>query len=317
MLEKLDVLDRKILVQLDINSRRSTAQIAKKLKTSKNVVNYRINRLRKLGVIQGYYTVIDTMRLGYYNFRIYIKLRETSPKERNEIVSDLVMNKSAWWVAQVSSPWDVAIILLAKTLHDAQKTTNVILEKHKNKIHEYLFVPYVELKHFPKTYLAKVEERPSFTLGSEDVIEVSKQEIRILKELSQNARIGTVELAKKIKTTPMVIRYAIKKLIKNKIILGFRVLLDYDKINYEYYWVHLNVSSNKSEISLFLQSMSNTAYFDETIGGWDIDFALHISKEDKIDNWLNKINEKFGSSITEHVYIKVTKNEKVSYMPQY
>jgi len=316
MLEKLDVLDKKLLVQLDINSRRSTAQIAKKLKTSKSVVNYRLNRLRKLGVIQGYYTVIDTVRLGYYNFRIYIKLRETNTEERKEIIKDLTDEKSTWWVSQISSPWDIAVILLAKKLHNAKKITDNILEKHKDKIHEYLFVPYVELKHFPKTYLAKVEERPSFTLGSEETIAVTDVEIKILKELSENARIGTVELAKKIKSTPMVVRYAIKKLIKSKIILGFRVLLDYDKIDYEYYWIHLNVSSDKSKLSSFLQSLPNTVYFDETIGGWDVDFALHISKKDKIDNWLNKINEKFGDSITEHTYFRVIKNEKVSYMPQ-
>ena len=59
-------------------------------------------------------------------------------------------------MSQISSPWDIAVIMLARTLHEAKKTTDRILEKHKDKTQEYLFVPYVELKHFPKTYLAKI-----------------------------------------------------------------------------------------------------------------------------------------------------------------
>jgi DNA-binding Lrp family transcriptional regulator len=315
MVEKLDSVDKRLLVELDIDSRSSASQIGKKLKISKNTVNYRINRMIKLNIIQGYYAVIDTVKLGYYNFRIYFRIRATN-KQKEEFISELVNERRIWWVARISSPWDVAIILLAKNLHEAKQIANKVIDKHSDIIQQYHFVSYVELRHFPKTYLAETEIRPSFTLGTEKTIEVNELETKILRELSKDARIGTVSLAKKLGSTPMIVKYAIKKLIKSKVILGFRILVDYDKIGYEYYWVHLNVSSKRKAISAFVQSLPNTVYFDETIGGWNIDFALHIAKDDKIENWMNKINEKFGDSITEHHSLRVIKNEKVSYMPQ-
>ena len=44
-MEKIDLKDRKILYQLDIDSRQSYSQIAKKVGVSKNVLVYRINKL--------------------------------------------------------------------------------------------------------------------------------------------------------------------------------------------------------------------------------------------------------------------------------
>jgi len=58
-MENLDLKDRKILYYLDINSRQSNSDIAKKVGLSKEVVNYRIKRLEKEGIIKGYYTVLD------------------------------------------------------------------------------------------------------------------------------------------------------------------------------------------------------------------------------------------------------------------
>ena len=47
----LDLKDKKILVELELNSRRSNNQIAKKVNLSKEVVKYRIDRLLEKGVI--------------------------------------------------------------------------------------------------------------------------------------------------------------------------------------------------------------------------------------------------------------------------
>jgi len=83
-MENLDLKDRKILYYLDINSRQSNSDIAKKVGLSKEVVNYRIKRLEKEGIIKGYYTVLDFYKLGYISVRVYLKLIDTSPKKEGK-----------------------------------------------------------------------------------------------------------------------------------------------------------------------------------------------------------------------------------------
>jgi len=64
-MENLDLKDRKILYELDLNCRQSNAQIGKKVGLSKEVVKYRIKRMEEEGIISGYWTEIDSYRLGY------------------------------------------------------------------------------------------------------------------------------------------------------------------------------------------------------------------------------------------------------------
>ena len=63
-MEKLDLKDRKILYQLDLNCRQSNTQIGKKVGLSKEVVNYRIKRMQDFGIINNFWTAINSLKLG-------------------------------------------------------------------------------------------------------------------------------------------------------------------------------------------------------------------------------------------------------------
>ncbi len=86
MVYKLDKKDRDILYQLDLNSRQSFNQVAKKVRLSREVVQYRVRQLEKKGVIRGYFTLIDTSKLGYINFRLFIKFQHDTPNEEKQII---------------------------------------------------------------------------------------------------------------------------------------------------------------------------------------------------------------------------------------
>jgi DNA-binding Lrp family transcriptional regulator len=59
MSKKLDLLDRKILYELDFNSRIPLSILARKLNISKQVAKYRIDSLVKRDIIKGFYTDIN------------------------------------------------------------------------------------------------------------------------------------------------------------------------------------------------------------------------------------------------------------------
>ena len=66
---QLDLKDRKILYELDINARRSDSEIAKKVGLGRDVVRYRIQRLQREGYINYFMTLLNTMKLGYDWYR--------------------------------------------------------------------------------------------------------------------------------------------------------------------------------------------------------------------------------------------------------
>ncbi len=89
----MDLKDKRILYQLDLNARQTNTQIAKKVGLSKDVVNYRIKSLEKEGIITGYYTIIDTSKVGYFSFRVYLKLIDSTPVKEEEIINFLINSK--------------------------------------------------------------------------------------------------------------------------------------------------------------------------------------------------------------------------------
>ena len=57
-MNKIDKKDMKILANLFVNSRQSDSSIAKKVRLSKQVVNYRIKNLIDKGIIKTFRTII-------------------------------------------------------------------------------------------------------------------------------------------------------------------------------------------------------------------------------------------------------------------
>ena len=57
-MHKIDLKDRKILYELDLNCRQSNTQIGKKVGLKRDVVSYRINRLQEEGVIKNFWTAL-------------------------------------------------------------------------------------------------------------------------------------------------------------------------------------------------------------------------------------------------------------------
>ena len=83
----LDNVDKKLLYLLDQNCRQSTTQLAKQLRIHRNVVLYRIKRLEDTHIIRGYFTDIDTAKMGYTTFRILLNLSNYSKEDEEELIN--------------------------------------------------------------------------------------------------------------------------------------------------------------------------------------------------------------------------------------
>lgn len=64
MIRPLDVIDRKILVLLNENARRTLADISEHVALSVAAVKRRVDRLERDGVIRGYTAIVDTSHLA-------------------------------------------------------------------------------------------------------------------------------------------------------------------------------------------------------------------------------------------------------------
>ncbi|MAG19834.1 hypothetical protein CL618_00160, partial [archaeon] len=111
----LDLKDKKILHQFDINARQSNAEIAKKVKLSKDAIGYRIKKLEEQEIIRGYRAVIDSSRLGYLFYRVFLNLMDMQPSKLERLIEFLKKQKNVWWIAKLDGAWNFAFAIWVKS----------------------------------------------------------------------------------------------------------------------------------------------------------------------------------------------------------
>ena len=80
----MDVTDRKILYELDVNCRTPISKIAKKIRVGRDVAAYRIRKLESRGIITKYICSVNLGMLGYKTYKIYFKICNLKIKDRNQ-----------------------------------------------------------------------------------------------------------------------------------------------------------------------------------------------------------------------------------------
>ena len=85
--------------------------LGKKVGLSKEVVNYRIKRMQDDGTIKYFWTAINSLKLGYYAFRIYINFLDVDSDIKNEIIKYFKNYKNVWTLHSAKGPVDLEAVL--------------------------------------------------------------------------------------------------------------------------------------------------------------------------------------------------------------
>lgn len=316
---KLDNLDEKILAELDNDARTPNTLIAKKLRTNKNVINYRIKNLEKSGIIKGYYAIIDSYKLGYQGYRLYLKFQYTNPEKEAEIMDYFVKNKNSWWVSHLKGSWDVAVISWFKNQKELVETMNDFLSKYRNFVEDHILIVYYGLGHcrlpFAKKYLKEKAKFERVSVG--EVVEVDQTDLSLLRFLSSNARAPLTTIAKKLNLTPAAVAYRLKQLIKKKIILGFRPIFDIQKLGYSQYKLDINVKDTSivEKINKFAIEHDNIFYLNWTLGYTDVELEIYVNNQKQFFDIIKQIRNKFSEHIKDYNFFIFEKITKIKYMP--
>jgi DNA-binding Lrp family transcriptional regulator len=317
---KLDLKDRKILYQLDLNARQSNTKIAKKVGLSKDVINYRIKKLQEEGFIKVFYSIIDFYKLGYFSVRVYIKLQSCSLQKEKEILEFLIKNNKVFYVMKIDGNFDIALGTYVKSIYDFEEFYLSFKKNFKEFIGKEQISIFTKAYHFHRSYiLDKKQDDSDYNLigSSYNAEKVDKLDVEILKLIANNSRISIVEISEKLKQPIMTISFRIKQLEKKKITQSYRFIFDFSKINYEYYKVDLTLNnlSRLKELISFCHSHPNILYVDQTIGGSDFEFDLEVKNKQEFLRIMDELKQKFPE-IREWSYFTAREYKKLLYFPE-
>lgn len=320
-MENIDKIDRKILYQLDLNSRQSFSQISRKLGQPKTKISYRIKQLQKKGIIKNFYTVIDSFKLGYISFRIYLTFENINQRIQNEIIQYFVDDTYTWWVGKTEGRFDIVIVLWVKNINDFYAFWEKTLSKYRKYFDKQIFSVYTQLHHYRYSFLLddlnKVDRNKFEITGGGKLVNYDDIDMKILRFLADNSRIETIKIAKKLGITSKTIQKRIKRLKNLNVILGYRIQIDYSKLDYVYYKldIDLNDYSKKNSLISYIKYNPHLIFIDKTTGMADVELEFYVKNLQHILEIINDIIDSFPNLVKKYHYFYIKKIYKVQYMP--
>jgi Lrp/AsnC family transcriptional regulator, leucine-responsive regulatory protein len=317
---KLDKKDTRVLLELEKNARQPYSTIGRKVRLSKQAVNYRINRLKKLGVISHFVSIVDTRKLGYTFYLIFLQFNNVSTKKEKEIIKFLEGLQEISWLVNCVGKWNLIAGLLVRDPFEVQKSLERILDNYSNSIKEKSLFIVVDAHPCTKKYL--YDERSTnqaFYFGNRKSIRLKKIDYDILKELQKNSCMNNVEISRKIGSRHETVKKHIEDMIDSNLIQAFSIKLNPQKYGYEWHNILLRVeamsTNRRKKFVEYFKNLPNVVFVTSAIGEWDFMLDLHVENQAKIATMLEKVKETFPNVIKNYESIMIIDEYKVCFIP--
>lgn len=318
---KLDIKDKKILEQLDINCRQSNNQIAKKVGLSKDTVSYRIKNLEKEKIILGYYSVLNITKLGYKTYKLMLTFQNTTSKIEEEIISYLKKDSNVGWVVNCDGYYNLMVITWVKDFFVFDDFLKKFLEKYSKFIKERDILILTENHASRKMYLfgKKEDTLPDISYGRESESYLDKKDFQIIKLIANTAKIPLYKIANSLNLTAEAIANRIRNLQKKNIIQAFRPIINTSLLGYEYYNIlfRLRKFDNMQKIFYYFKKHPNIIYFVKYLGEYDMGIDLEVENAKELRKILKEIKDNFSLDIESYNSILISEQHKISYMPKF
>jgi DNA-binding Lrp family transcriptional regulator len=313
-LEKLDLKDRKILYELDYDSRQSFRSLGKKVGLSKDIVTYRVNKLQEEGIIKNFITEFDYLKLGYIALRFYFKFQYVTPESKKEIIDYFVNYENSIVVYSLEGSYDLIVLILVKKITDFYPFWQKTLDKYGDFFSERVYSNYVGESFYKKSFLLDEKDDRTDFIKKRDFkkVDFDNLDFKILKLLTYNSRIQTIEIAKKLKINTLTVSNRINKLIKSGIIIYFSISLNLDILGFHLFKVDffLKEYNLKYKIIKYIEKNPHLAYVDHTIDYADLEVELFLKNINHLHQFIEDVLTKFPKSIRNYKYFQIFKHHK-------
>ncbi len=291
----MDKLDRRILKELDLDSRQSMSQLARKLRFGRDTVEYRFQKLTEQGVIQRCSAIIDPYKLGLTIYKTYLKL-ENKRTRRDALLNFLSEHPRVYWIAECDGRWDMMFSVFATSAFEFYELQQKALSLFEDVVLSFDVFTLINLHLFHKSYFGKVDFRGRRIGGAPCVQRLDDTEFSILKILSENARESVPSIAGLVQSTPAIVRSRIKSMEEREIIAGYRVEVDLQKLGMIFFkaQLYLHHFGEKEIEALRASCLENIyiTYFVEQLGACRVEIEVEATSYEAYLEVLQELRSK-------------------------
>ncbi len=312
----LDLLDSRIMYELDLNARVSASALAKKFSKSKETIAFRIRRLLQNKFIKGYYAVFNTSKLGFYYYKLYLKLNAT-PEEEAEVIEYFKQNPKTAYLGSVSGYYDCILLLMVKSAEEMYGLMTQFMENHGHLVNEKYIHTVLTTRRLNQKFFYQeqtIDLHYPYSLGSYELHQVDG---KILKLISGNARMPLLEISKKSGIDCKTIAYRLRKLKKDKIVLGYVTAPNFDKLGLEFIQINISLINQaiRHKVIEYFDNTNSCLFALELLGKYDLTIEIHVKSGRELKSIIDGFREEFKKQYVDFDISTMTKEHVMIFCP--
>jgi len=297
---KLDLKDRKILNEIEMNARISHAELGKKIGLSKQVVKYRIEQLEKSNIIQGYYAIVDILKLGYSVNIIYLKFQGLSSKQQDLWHKQIDRHPAVMSTGKNAGEWDLTVVIKAKNSQELDRIFKNLSKGREDKIKKKIITTQIESAYFTETVFYNKQGKEAVTAGG-SLVDFDETDEELIEMLAKDCRTSLVELSEKMQMSPNGVKERIKRLEEKEVITGYKTKINYELLGFIHFRVFLHVKKMSdafySQMRDYLKQKGNVESIGRCWGYADIDFRIHAKSIFEFYSQISELKDRFIENI--------------------
>lgn len=318
MAEKLDKYDERLVEKLSENARKSTTQIARELRLAKETTHYRIKRLQDQGVIQGFHAIINASSFGNHYFQVLLQLHKATKEDESTIVEYLRSQDSCANVQLLNGEYDVSCLLIHSNPGDVRQFVTRFNKRFGTLISEKTIHLIIKSHNFPIKLLPNGQtSRDAFYHGAPGERELDEIDHHILKSLTLDARAKSTDIAKAAGCDPQVVRYRIRKLEKDNILVGYSSTVDMTRLGKEIKQVFIMLNDPRATAGIieFFASTQTIVTAYQLLGTYDLSVEIYVDNDLHLKRIMDEFRKNFLEKYVRFEVVRVYKNYKTSWSP--
>lgn len=318
----LDSLDRRILYELDLNSRQPIADLSRTLHLSRDRILYRIKKLQSDGILLGFSTAANVQSLGLFVYKTYLRL-EKDQRSVASFVEFLHEHPLVSWIGEADGRWDILFGMYARNPSEFHAEQSQILHKFSPIIDHFSVYTMVDSYCFHKNFLVDKRSEYFYFGGAPGDFRADSTDIEILRLLSEDSRLSKSELGVRLGLNPMAVKYRIDKLEEHGIILGYPIAIDHSKIGMLFFklQIYFGAYNAHSERELIAYCKDNrcVTFFIRQIGDCTHELELLVESYEHLHEIIGELRHRFSGFIRsiDPLFIRKQRYKWVPFAPSH
>ncbi|MDD9953922.1 MAG: Lrp/AsnC family transcriptional regulator [Candidatus Woesearchaeota archaeon] len=306
-LPKVDARDKKILELLSKDGRMPFSAIAKQVRLARDTVDYRVKRLQKHNILNGFIPHVNLHSFGYMTYHVFMIINTLNEERKQALLDALIQHPNTRSVMEYHDTWDLEWAVIAKDIREFDIIVSELTKdfsdivRRKDELTIIKGYKSVQLPGTPYEHYAR-DDQPQ--VKNPEKTKIDTTDMDLLNILTRNARLSTYEIGQELQVSADKVAYRMKRLKEHGVIYGFTSAVNLSALGYHWYTFSINLRTmdTKKErlFTAFIRDNEHVLRAVKIMGHWDILIYILADSSGSFHTTFKQIQEKLSAETNEY-----------------